>query len=91
MEQEQEGYRFDITPEDVARWKNDEVTQVFFDNVRILLADNDSKVHVNLMNYQVDDATFFNAAKTEDELILELPDIIIDNLKGEDKKDEVTS
>ena len=74
--------------EDVKMWLQSDVTKEMFDMVATLKDDCDDKIHRHLAKQELDQASYFNAAMVQLEEVLEIPEIIIDNIKAEEEDSE---
>ena len=73
-----------LSVEDIRDWKESEVTIEFFKLVHELLEDSDRQVHKYLEQGDLNQSAYYNAGMVQLEEVLDIPEIMKHNLKGEE-------
>lgn len=72
-----------MTTEDIAEWKKNPVTKLFMQYIKAMIHDCDTKVHSHIEVNDMHNAHLYNAAMNQLKEVLEIPDMMIEDLKEE--------
>lgn len=75
----------EFTVNDVRAWLDDPITQEFFGLVKLQMDDADKCTHKCLEENQLQEAALHNAGMAKLKDVLELPELLIQNIKEQDE------
>lgn len=77
----------DVTPEDIVQWRSNPVTKLFMEYIDTAIKDSDKRVHTAIEDNEMHEAHLFNSGKRQLEEVLDIPERMIENKKGEVEDD----